>query len=186
MDGNTPQSVNVDAKLNILLVDDSLSILKMSSMMLRRQGHSVSTAENGAIAVDMMDTATSTQVPFDVVLMDLQMPVMDGLEATSRIRGSEKAAAKKWAASAVFTEQSTQKSDEQPEIISIMTPFSLKRPMFNQFDHQLIIGVSACSDNETMEAAFAAGIDAFIPKPFTLRSFKDTYNGLVAKRWASP
>jgi response regulator of citrate/malate metabolism len=38
--------------------------------------------------------------------------------------------------------------------------------------------VSANSDNETMEAAFSAGIDAFIPKPFTMQSFRDTYLGL--------
>ncbi len=44
---------------------------------------------------------------------------------------------------------------------------------------QLIIGVSACSDSETMEAAFAAGIDAFIPKPFTLKSFNETYASLA-------
>jgi hypothetical protein len=37
-----------------------------------------------------------------------------------------------------------------------------------------------------MEAAFSAGIDAFIPKPFTMRSFKNTYNDLMAKRCGNP
>jgi CheY-like chemotaxis protein len=147
--GFAPQKVmdrSDEGKLNILLVDDSLSILKMSSMMLRRQGHSVSTAENGAVALDMVSSATTESQPYDVILMDLQMPVMDGLEATTRIRALETIG---------------------------VTVFSA---------HQLIIGVSACSDNETMEAAFSAGIDAFIPKPFTMQSFNDTYKDMLIKR----
>ncbi len=145
---NTVKKSVEEQQLNILLVDDSLSILKMSSMMLRRQGHNISTAENGAIAVDRVISASTSAQLFDVVLMDLQMPVMDGLEATSRIRAFEK-------------------TMMNADIIPV---------------HQLIIGVSACSDNETMEAAFEAGIDAFIPKPFTMQSFKDTCNGLLMNR----
>ncbi len=77
-------------KLNILVVDDALSILKMSSMMLRRQGHIITTAENGVEALDRMaeqlqlqqeqmaesgkDSADEPTCCFDVILMDLQMP----------------------------------------------------------------------------------------------------------------
>ncbi len=53
---------------------------------------------------------------------------------------------------------------------------------FNGYQHAItyfLSGVSACSDNETIEAAFQSGIDAFIPKPFNLQTFHSTYQNLV-------
>ncbi len=129
-------------------MDDSLSIQKMCTMMLKRQGHTITTADNGAEALQQMSKtlyAAEENARFDVVLMDLQMPIMDGLESTSRLRKLESVV------------NSIQGSGSTPKV------------------HQLIIGCSANSDNETMQAAFVAGIDAFIPKPFNIQSFCNTY-----------
>jgi CheY-like chemotaxis protein len=85
-------TVNPNA-INILIADDSLTILKMSSMLLRRHCHTVTQAENGAEALKKIAAASSGEegaVPFDIVLMDFNMPVMDGLEATTRLRALEK------------------------------------------------------------------------------------------------
>ena len=66
-------------------MDDNQVNLRLISEMLKRQGHKISTATNGRQAVDLAATAH-----FDIIMMDVSMPVMDGREATRRIRQSGK------------------------------------------------------------------------------------------------
>ncbi|MFK7767295.1 MAG: ATP-binding protein [Mariniblastus sp.] len=66
---------------NILVVDDGESNRELVGLLLRRSGATVDYAENGQIAVDLC-----SQNKYDVVLMDMQMPVMDGFTATSVLR----------------------------------------------------------------------------------------------------
>ena len=68
----------------VLVVDDSTLILKTTSRMLRKEGFEVETAQNGEDALRMM---ISNNYLF--ILSDIQMPVMDGLEMTKRIREME-------------------------------------------------------------------------------------------------
>jgi CheY-like chemotaxis protein/HPt (histidine-containing phosphotransfer) domain-containing protein len=70
--------------LNVLLVEDHLINQKLAITLLERWGHHVEVAGNGQIAVEM-----ASHQQFDVILMDMMMPVMDGLEATRLIRASE-------------------------------------------------------------------------------------------------
>lgn len=69
--------------VRILLVDDSEINLTVSGKLIEREGAQVITANNGAEAVEIAAAAA-----FDVILMDIQMPVMDGVEAASRIQAS--------------------------------------------------------------------------------------------------
>ena len=68
----------------VLLVDDSALNLKIGVLLLREQGAAVDTASNGQLAVDMVREKGSDH--YDIVVMDVQMPVMDGYEATAAIR----------------------------------------------------------------------------------------------------
>ncbi len=70
--------------LRILLAEDNLVNQKLASRLLENQGHMVVVAGDGAQAVDTLEKQS-----FDLVLMDAQMPVMDGFEATAAIRRLE-------------------------------------------------------------------------------------------------
>ncbi|MBM3963247.1 MAG: response regulator, partial [Planctomycetes bacterium] len=70
----------------ILLVEDSADNRRLLSVILRRAGASVELAGNGVEALAAIDAATAVGAPFDLVLMDMQMPVMDGYTATRELR----------------------------------------------------------------------------------------------------
>jgi len=72
-------------ELDILLVEDMPVNQKLATRLLERMGHRVTTAENGSIAV-----ALTAERGFDLVFMDMQMPVMDGVKATAAIRDRER------------------------------------------------------------------------------------------------
>lgn len=127
---------------NILIADDSPTVVKMISMMLLQQQHQVTVAENGEAAIQKMKKQWEEYgIGFDMVLMDLQMPVLDGLEATRRYRRWEKESGR----------------------------------------HQIIVGMSANSDEETIDQAFAAGVNDFIRKPFQMETFKIVVRKLLKK-----
>lgn len=72
--------------LRVLLAEDNVVNQRLAARLLEKQGHMVVIAGDGVKALEALE-----RDHFDVVLMDVQMPVMDGVEATAAIREKEKA-----------------------------------------------------------------------------------------------
>lgn len=70
----------------ILLAEDGLDNQRLISVILERANANVTIADNGQIAFEMVMQAEKDGSPFDVVLMDMQMPVLDGYMATQKLR----------------------------------------------------------------------------------------------------
>jgi osomolarity two-component system sensor histidine kinase NIK1 len=74
----------MEEKLSILLVEDNVLNQRIVTFSLKKYKHDVTIANNGLEAIDKF-----REGKYDVVLMDIMMPVMDGLEATVKIRELE-------------------------------------------------------------------------------------------------
>ena len=74
----------MNSKLSILLVEDNMLNQRIVTFSLKKYNHTVYIANNGLEAVEQFQKSS-----FDVILMDIMMPVMDGMEATQKIRSIE-------------------------------------------------------------------------------------------------
>ncbi len=109
--------------LRILLAEDNLVNRTLAKRMLEKEGHAVETAVDGGEAVAKFKVAT-----YDLILMDVQMPEMDGFQATAAIRQIEESSGR----------------------------------------HIPIIALTASALKGDQERCLAAGMDAYVSKPFRL------------------
>jgi CheY-like chemotaxis protein/HPt (histidine-containing phosphotransfer) domain-containing protein len=145
----------------ILIVEDNLINQKLAVRMTEKLGYQPFVAENGQEALKALETEN-----FAVVIMDCQMPVMDGFEATRRIRDNEQRQ------SSIVNRQSTEPdADRLTNDESRMTASS----------HIPIIAVTANAMQGDRENCLAAGMDDYLAKPIQMEAFR-----AVLHRWAAP
>ncbi len=77
--------ISTKQNMSILLVEDNILNQRLMTINLSSLGHKVTVANNGLEGVELFK-----KNPFDLILMDIMMPVMDGIEATKVIREIEK------------------------------------------------------------------------------------------------
>ena len=78
------RALETHARLRILLAEDNVVNQRLTTRLLEKMGHHVTIAGNGQIAIRLLD-----RQEFDLVIMDMQMPIVDGLEAAEQIRARE-------------------------------------------------------------------------------------------------
>ena len=107
----------------VLVVDDSQLNQKIAGGMLARDGHQVTIAENGQLALDLLTDPNA----FDLILMDVQMPVLDGLETTRRLRQREAECG--WPRWPVMALSGNSMEQEQQECLAAGMDGCLTKPM---------------------------------------------------------
>lgn len=76
---------NVEIRPTVLVVDDSVTVRKVTSRFLERQGYNVMLAKDGIDAIEILQET----IP-DLILLDIEMPRMDGFEVATQIRYSKR------------------------------------------------------------------------------------------------
>ena len=77
---------NLSSQAHILLVDDEVSALDISTFILQQNGYAVSMASNGKDALGMLNGSVHGSNPVDLVITDLTMPVMSGVDFIREMR----------------------------------------------------------------------------------------------------
>jgi len=115
------ESIQIDKKMRILLAEDNIINQKVAILNLQKLGHSVSVVENGCLAVEKF-----IEEQPDLIFMDIQMPEMDGVEATAKIREWESCNNVQFRVPIVAMTANTLKTDKELFISSGMDDYLSK------------------------------------------------------------
>lgn len=118
----TKPSEKIDPR-RILVAEDSIVNQTVARSILGKDQHEVTIAENGQVALDALTSPNA----FDLILMDVQMPVMDGLEATRQIRQREQDNG--WARWPIMALSGNAMQEEQDECLAAGMDGCLTKPM---------------------------------------------------------
>jgi PAS domain S-box-containing protein len=141
----TQHSIKQEAKqsVRILLAEDNPVNQKLAMLMLKKAGYQVEVANNGKVAFEKY---TGSHDDFDLIFMDIQMPEMDGLEATGEIR--------KWEGKEIAHSSQLKAEDEKPATRNSQPG-----------THVPIVAMTANAMKGDREMCLEAGMDDYITKP---------------------
>ena len=149
-DTNTLQIKN----LAILLAEDDYINCVIARHVLEKEGHLVVTAQNGLEALEIL-----VSQDFDLILMDVQMPVLDGLTATTIIRASE----------------------NDSDLSQFTLPSSLPEKLVQQCKgrHIPIVAITANAMDDNKKDCLASGMDNYLTKPFKLAQVREVIANVI-------
>jgi len=143
-------------KFEVLLVEDIPQNIELAKINLEEQGHSVSVAENGAQALSAIESKS-----FDVILMDVQMPVLDGKTATRQIRKKEQTTNRHCP---IIALTASVFQEEQSECFAAGMDYVLSKPidfdlLFQVMEELVPTGAGAFEQDVTLSISKEADID---------------------------
>ncbi|CAG8466802.1 1787_t:CDS:2 [Dentiscutata erythropus] len=181
----------------VLIIEDNIVNRKILSTFLKSRGIDFEEAENGAIgvqkyqeALEQKSSSGERDKKFDVVLMDIQMPVMNGNVATSEIRKIERDYAQRRQKLKQRSLTETLKGISRiptglfPNLTNSSTTNTEQTDSFRQSSIQienrsLIFALTGLAREEDKDMAYGSGVDGFLTKPVSLKTLDK-----VLKRWS--
>ncbi|CAK9874761.1 unnamed protein product [Sphagnum jensenii] len=148
-----PQSSGPHRALRVLLAEDNKVNIMVAQSMLKRLGHTLEAVGNGADVIQALQRSS-----YDLILMDIHMPIMNGLEATKRIRRFEKTGS--WTS---------------PDSLELSPEFCISDALPARIP---IIAMTANALHDNVEECFRHGMDSFIAKPVTFTKLEQVLKQL--------
>ena len=147
--------------VRILLAEDNIINQQVALGILGKLGLYADAVANGVEALTAMET-----LPYDLVLMDVQMPVMDGFEATEKIRNNEKI---------MINDEFGMMKEKEPEKLVAYSSLIIRHSPIP------IIAMTAHAMQGDRERCLAAGMNDYITKPVSPRSLADVLDKWLPK-----
>ncbi|KAG0083420.1 hypothetical protein BGZ93_001818 [Podila epicladia] len=189
---SAPKPLNIDGSpLRILLAEDNNVNQKIAVGVLKKLGYEdVDVAENGLEVIDKLDAGRV----YDVILMDVSMPVMDGIDATRTIIDRRTRGMLMSSAFAGDSEHLTVQEAEKasPELLSGSHKPELKQlfhaphdkdvhNMYKDYQNVYVIALTASAMGSDKERCMDAGMDDFMTKPFVVLEMKRALNEYMSR-----